>query len=535
MNNTNYPKNTENNAVPQQPAQTAPVRQNLANRQPAQPTGAPRPATQNPPPRRPMNNEERRRMEAARQAALRGTTATAPTSAQPPRPATAPVRPAAPTARPTGTPAPRPTGTPAPRPTAPRPAPSQAPQQNAPRPRPASQPDHIPVTTYTPPQRQFTPDGEYVRDYQNNEPTRNNMTPKKKKRVRIPWGIIVFIIIIAAVVIVAGKHILDNPPEPNDDDPAIIDTSDTGDIVTPSETDDTDETDVPETEEPVVNPYGYAVNKSNTELDVGNLILVNYEHPYARVDSVFLMNVRANKGSDLQVSAMDDALAPDAFHALDKMTAELRGTGCGDWLLLTSGYRDVAEQQGIWDRNLAQSGEEYTKMYVAQPGHSEHHTGLAADLSFFTYNYASIPVADHEFRTWLWDNCADYGFILRYEEDKTAITHIAYEAWHFRYVGVPHAYAIEALDMCLEEYIEYIKKYSATANMLHIKPDGTISDINVVNAKDITEGWVTYYVPMTEGETTEIIIPFSETDFDCEISGNNADGFIVTVTPKNAN
>ncbi|MBR5253371.1 MAG: D-alanyl-D-alanine carboxypeptidase family protein [Clostridia bacterium] len=534
MNNTNYPKNTENNAVPQQPAQTAPVRQNLANRQPAQPTGAPRPATQNPPPRRPMNNEERRRMEAARQAALRGTTAGASTSAQPPRPANAPTRPAGtPTPRPMSAPVQRPSGTPAPRPTAPRPAP--APQQNVSRPRPVSQTEHIPVTTYTPPQRQFTPDGEYVRDYQNNEPTRNNMTPKKKKRVRIPWGIIVFIIIIAAVVIVAGKHILDNPAEPNNDNPSIIETGDTGDINTPPETGDTNETEAPETDAPAINPYGYAVNKSNTELDVGNLILVNYEHPYARVDSVFLMNVRANKGSDLQVSAMDDALAPDAFHALDKMTAELRGTGCGDWLLLTSGYRDVAEQQGIWDRNLAQSGEEYTKMYVASPGHSEHHTGLAADLSFFTYSYASIPVADHEFRTWLWDNCADYGFILRYEEDKTAITHIAYEAWHFRYVGVPHAYAITALDMCLEEYIDYIKKYSATADMLHIKPDGTIQDINVVNAKDITEGWVTYYVPMAEGDTTEIIIPFSEADFDCEISGNNVDGFIVTVTPKNAN
>ena len=481
-----------------------------------------------------MNNEERRRMEAARQAALRGTAAGASPSAQAPRPANAPQRPAQTAARPTGAPQQRPTGTPAPRPTAPRPASSPAPQQNTSRPRPVSQQEQIPVSTYTMPQRQVTPEGEYVRDYQNNQPTRNNIPPKKKKRVRIPWGIIVFVLIIAAVVFVAAKHIMDNPPEPNDDEPAIIDTSDTDDIVTPPETDEPEETDAPETDAPAVNPYGYAVNKSNTELDVGNLILVNYEHPYNRVDSVYLMNVRANKGSDLQVSAMDDALAPDAFHALDRMTAELRGAGCGDWLLLTSGYRDVAEQQAIWDKNLAQSGEEYTKMYVAEPGHSEHHTGLAADLSFFTYTYASIPVADHEFRTWLWENCADYGFILRYEEDKTDITHIAYEAWHFRYVGVPHAYAITALDMCLEEYIEYIKKYSATADMLHIKPDGTIEDINVVNAKDITEGWVTYYVPMTEGETTEIIIPFSEADFDCEISGNNADGFIVTVTPKSA-
>ncbi|MBP3377615.1 MAG: D-alanyl-D-alanine carboxypeptidase family protein [Clostridia bacterium] len=531
MNNTNTPQNNENITEQKQSGQTTPVRQNLANRQPSAQPGTPRPAGTPNTQRRPLTNEERRRLEAARQAALRGTAAGSTPAARPT---------AAPAARPNGTPAAnRPEGSapvsPRPvRPTAPRPV-SQNPAQPVSRPRPVQQSEQPPVSTYTPPQRQMTPDGEYVRDYQNNQPTRNNSTPKKKKRVKIPWGLIVFVIIIAAVVIVAAKHIMDNPPEPNDNDPEIIDTGDTDDIVTPPETDDPEETDAPETDAPEANPYGFAVNKPNTELDVGNLILVNYEHPYARVNSVFLTNVRANKNSDLQVSAMDDALAPDAFAALDKLTADLRATGCGDWLLLTSGYRNVEEQQTIWDRNLAQSGEEYTEMYVAKPGHSEHHTGLAADLSFFTYSYASIPVADHEFGSWIWANCADYGFILRYEEDKIDITHIAYEAWHFRYVGVPHAYAINALDLCFEEYIDYIKKYTATADMLHIKPDGTIADVNVVNAKNITEGWITYYVPMTEGDTTEIIIPFDETVFDYEISGNNADGFIVTVTPKSVN
>ncbi len=527
MNNGNIPQNNENQYEQKQPGQTTPVRQNLANRQPTAQPGTPGSAGTSSAPRRPLNNEERRRLEAARQAALRGTAAGV-TSAN--RPAGNPqAGRSAGTTPQTGAPT---SGTPTTnRPVPPRPTPAQP----VSRPRPVQQAEQAPQSTYTPPQRRVAPDGEYIRDYQNNQPTRNNTTPKKKKRVKIPWGIIVFFILIAAVVIVAANHILKNPPEPNDNDPEIIDTGDTSDLPTPPDTSDTDETDPAETEPPVTNPYGFAVNKSNTELDEGNLILVNYEHPYAKVNSVYLMNVRANKTSDLQVSSMDDALAPDAFAALDKMTADLRATGCGDWLLLTSGYRDTAEQQTIWDRNLAQSGEEYTKMYVAEPGHSEHHTGLAADLSFFTYNYASIPVADHEFRTWLWDNCTDYGFILRYEEDKTDITHIAYEAWHFRYVGIPHAYAVTALDLCYEEYIDYIKKYTATADMLHIKSDGTVADVNVVNAADITDGWITYFVPAAEGDTTEIIIPFSEAEFDYEISGNNVDGFIVTVTPKSAN
>ena len=59
---------------------------------------------------------------------------------------------------------------------------------------------------------------------------------------------------------------------------------------------------------------------------------------------------------------------------------------------------------------------------------------------------------------WLKKNAEDYGFVLRYPKDKEDITKIAYESWHWRYVGVEHAKKMNELNMCLEEYVEYLSK-----------------------------------------------------------------------------
>ena len=92
------------------------------------------------------------------------------------------------------------------------------------------------------------------------------------------------------------------------------------------------------------------------------------------------------------------SLAPPAFAALVKLASDLEAdTGCHD-LHVTSAHRTVAEQQQVWDYYLAERGEEYCNDYVAKPGYSEHNTGLACDLSFFTDEGASVSIADSEFR-----------------------------------------------------------------------------------------------------------------------------------------
>ncbi len=99
--------------------------------------------------------------------------------------------------------------------------------------------------------------------------------------------------------------------------------------------------------------------------------------------------------------------------------------------------------------------------WVAPPGTSEHHTGLAMDIVSLDYwNYYSDLEHGYEnfdsFK-WMYENCADYGFILRFPKDKQDITGITYEPWHYRYVGKEAAKYIMENKICLEEYLEIIK------------------------------------------------------------------------------
>ena len=91
------------------------------------------------------------------------------------------------------------------------------------------------------------------------------------------------------------------------------------------------------------------------------------------------------------------------------------------------------------------------------PGASEHQTGLTADIH--TLSSASLKFAGTPAAVWLEENAQYFGFILRYPEDKTEITGIMYEPWHFRFVGRYHAMRITELGMCLEEYMKYLENF----------------------------------------------------------------------------
>ena len=122
-----------------------------------------------------------------------------------------------------------------------------------------------------------------------------------------------------------------------------------------------------------------------------------------------------------------------------------------------SGYRSVERQTNNFENKIQKyMNEGYGKTEATQmaatiilpPGTSEHNAGLAMDICSL---YESFENTD-EFR-WLMENGADYGFILRYPEDKQDITKIIYEPWHWRYVGVEAAKEMKASGLCLEEYL----------------------------------------------------------------------------------
>lgn len=142
----------------------------------------------------------------------------------------------------------------------------------------------------------------------------------------------------------------------------------------------------------------------------------------------------------------------------------------GHQLFFASGHRTVERQSSNFNRTYnnylseGYSEEEAllkTKEYLTEPGHSEHHTGLAFDLldqQWVASGRTLEPDYDSQAsQQWLVDTMSDYGFILRYPKGKEEITGIQYESWHFRYVGVEHAHFMELHDLVLEEYIELVK------------------------------------------------------------------------------
>ncbi len=128
-----------------------------------------------------------------------------------------------------------------------------------------------------------------------------------------------------------------------------------------------------------------------------------------------------------------------------------------------SSYRSVERQQELLDEDidaLMRKGYSYEDAYdevtmeTMPPGYSEHSTGLAFDIVALSYQILDRKQAQTRENIWLKEHCAEYGFILRYPEDKTDITGISYESWHFRYVGVDAAAYIMENDLTLEEYLE---------------------------------------------------------------------------------
>lgn len=143
------------------------------------------------------------------------------------------------------------------------------------------------------------------------------------------------------------------------------------------------------------------------------------------------------------------------YPALQQMFDEARAQGI--YPIVASGYRTPEKQQSLMDQKVQslveqgysqESAQTEALKWVNQVGYSEHQSGLAVDI-----NADGIHSAGYEVYDWLAQNAWQYGFILRYPEDKTDITGTGYEPWHYRYVGVEAAQAITQQGVCLEEYL----------------------------------------------------------------------------------
>ena len=174
-----------------------------------------------------------------------------------------------------------------------------------------------------------------------------------------------------------------------------------------------------------------------------------------------LVNVRKTLPADLvQVEGSEIQGDEMAVAALEEMLRAAKADGVPIFQV-SAGYRSVSYQKRLFDNKVngylaegktRSEALSRTRQTVADPGHSEHHTGLAFDL---TVKGSEIFKGTKQ-QIWLHANCWDYGFIIRYQEGKQKFTGFVAEEWHIRYVGAEHSKIMRDKDLCLEEYVEML-------------------------------------------------------------------------------
>ena len=198
------------------------------------------------------------------------------------------------------------------------------------------------------------------------------------------------------------------------------------------------------------------------------------------------------------VLSKDITLNKTALKAISEMFTAASAANIGSFYI-SSGFRDYHKQQQVYD-------EQANKSYVQLPGHSEHETGLAADL--MVSGLTRDDVAASPQGEWLAGNAWQYGLILRYPQDKQSITGVAYEPWHFRYVGQPAAWYCEQNNLCFEEYIQFLKDKGGYSAMV---------------------GSIKYFVFYETPQEGMIHVPVG---WNYNVSGDNTGGYIITVWEK---
>jgi D-alanyl-D-alanine carboxypeptidase len=250
-------------------------------------------------------------------------------------------------------------------------------------------------------------------------------------------------------------------------------------------------------------PQGEILQQNDGELTLqvtkeqiykGHLLLVNKDYPVPKGAEPETVRLSRDAAVAFGFVAADPSvqLTPILLQSFAEMVEAARQDGV-DQFMISSGYRDLKKQRELY--------EEAGPDYALPAGYSEHNLGLSLDIG------STQGKMEHAAEgQWLKNNAWKYGFILRYPEDKTAVTGIRYEPWHFRYVGLPHSAIMQEKQFVLEEYLDYLREQkSITATI-----DQQVYEI--------------FYYPVSQ--QTAIRVPANSR---YEISGNNVDGVIVTV------
>lgn len=214
-----------------------------------------------------------------------------------------------------------------------------------------------------------------------------------------------------------------------------------------------------------LDPLDAVMNVSYPFTDSQNTITTNYQimkpddllvlvkHGFG-VSSDYVPDDLVSTNIMFSDSNPDPRLRKEAAEALEKMAEDASKEGYT--LAINSAYRSYEDQQAVYDEYFAMYDPVTAASLVAVPGYSEHQLGLSVDLTCKDVIDGVYGVfGDSPDYDWTIAHAHEYGFILRYPEDKTAITGTANEPWHYRYVGVEAATEIYENGWTLEEYIQH--------------------------------------------------------------------------------
>lgn len=270
---------------------------------------------------------------------------------------------------------------------------------------------------------------------------------------------------------------------------------------------------------------------STNDLHAGDLILINSSFPYTFPEtSDNFLSVCSNRtqfnylnanGENKKVYSYYTQTGEKTSAKLETKTLEALQAWTDDFFKATNeidlfiydndGYRTAADQTALYNSD---------PLKYAPSGQTEHHTGKVIDLYIYTLSGQRFTLDDAEYAgtySWLYKNAHKYGFIHRYPSEKATVTGVSNEQYHFRYVGEAHATYMYKNALCLEEYLDLLRDtYVHSKKHLEFKGDDGVQ-------------YVVYYVAASSDSVTAIPVPKTDAKTSYEISGDNKEGFIVTV------
>lgn len=316
---------------------------------------------------------------------------------------------------------------------------------------------------------------------------------KKEKLIFALFVVIILVMILFAILIF--RNVLGG------EDPATSDTEATTDTQS-STPPDTDAVPASETYEDMKIP--------KSDLYAGHLLLINSSQSYRATETVTIENIYGSRTKFEKASAKNGYVysyyTAGAEDTLESETLAALNAMADDFYKLTGNNDLYIHTNSAYVKNAS----------------DEHATGRAFNLSVYTIDYVRYELSDPKVSSdfdWIKENYYKYGFIRRYPEGKTEITGVSDEPYHFLYVGVPHAYYMYKNDLCLEEYLELLRTRHAFGS----------SEGNLSFTTEDSVCYEVYYVP-AEGDVVTVPVYINNDSY--SISGNNANGFVVTVKLK---